>query len=49
MEFRAEAFNIMNMVAFGLPNRTVGSSSFGYITSQGNSPRNVQLSMKIHF
>jgi hypothetical protein len=49
MEFRAEAFNIMNMVAFGLPNRTVGSSSFGYITSQGNSPRNVQLSVKIHF
>ena len=49
LEFRAEAFNILNKVAFGLPNTTVGNTSFGAITSQYNLPRNLQMSMKVHF
>lgn len=49
LEFRAEAFNILNKVQFGLPSGTVGATNFGYITSQANSPRNVQLAMRLHF
>jgi hypothetical protein len=49
LEFRAETFNILNKAAFGLPNTTVGSSSFGNITSQFNLPRNIQVSAKLHF
>jgi hypothetical protein len=49
IEFRAEAFNILNKVDFGLPAATVGGSGFGYITSQYNLPRNVQMSLSLHF
>jgi hypothetical protein len=49
IEVRAEAFNVLNKVDFGMPNSSYGSSSFGYITSQYNLPRNLQMSMKVHF
>ena len=51
VEFRAEAFNILNKADFGLPSSTAGSSSttFGYITSQANLPRNLQVALKVHF
>jgi hypothetical protein len=49
LEFRAEAFNVLNKVAFGLPNTAVGTTNFGYITGQSNLPRNIQMSMKLHF
>ena len=49
LEFRAEAFNILNKVDFGLPAATVGGGGFGNITSQYNLPRNVQVSAKLHF
>lgn len=49
LEVRAEAFNILNKAAFGTPNATVGSATFGYITSQANSPRNIQLGARLHF
>jgi hypothetical protein len=49
LEFRMEAFNILNKADFGLPAATVGGGGFGNITSQYNLPRNVQLSMKVHF
>jgi hypothetical protein len=49
VEFRVEAFNILNKVDFGLPAATVGGSGFGYITSQYNLPRNIQLALKIHY
>ncbi len=49
LEFRAEAFNLLNKVDFALPATTFGATGFGYITSQNNLPRNIQLSMKIRF
>jgi hypothetical protein len=49
LEFRAEAFNLLNKVNFGLPNATLNTSTFGQITSQYNLPRNVQLALKLHF
>jgi hypothetical protein len=49
LEFRAEAFNVLNKVDFGLPAATVGGSGFGNITSQYNLPRNVQVALKLHF
>jgi len=49
IEFRAEAFNVLNKVDFGLPAATFGGTGFGYITSQYNLPRNVQLALKVHF
>jgi hypothetical protein len=48
LQFRLEAFNVLNKVQFGFPNTTVGSSTFGYITSQANLPRNVQAALKLY-
>lgn len=49
LEFRMEAFNVLNKVDFGMPASTFGGGGFGFITSQYNLPRNVQLSMRVHF
>ena len=45
--FRAEAFNTLNRVQFGGPTLTPTSSSFGVQTSQVNSPRTIQGSLRL--
>jgi len=55
-EFRAEAFNLFNNVVFGVPNASVnagldqnGKPKFGAITGQRNTPREMQMSLKLYF
>ena len=49
LQFRLEAFNVLNKVQFGLPGTTFNSTTFGIISSQGNLPRNVQAALKLFF
>jgi hypothetical protein len=54
LEFRAEFFNVFNMVSFSTPDPSVNSATFGAIgttasTGQVNAPRNIQLGLKFFF
>ena len=49
VEFRAESFNAFNTPVFGGPNNNVSSGSFGVISSQANSPRQMQMALKLLF
>ncbi len=49
LEFRAESFNTYNAVIAGNPGTTIGNSSAGLATSQGNTPRQLQFGAKIVF
>ena len=52
LEFRSEVFNLFNRVQFGLPNTTVttaGNPTTGYITTQINQPRLIQLALRLVF
>ncbi len=51
LSFRAEAFNTLNNVTFGGPTTSFTSSTFGEeaTLSQQNTPRNIQLSLRLSF
>ncbi len=49
IEFRLEAFNVLNRVQFAGPDTTVGNATFGRISAQANAPRQVQLGLKAYF
>ncbi|MBM3740871.1 MAG: hypothetical protein FJW39_34430 [Acidobacteria bacterium] len=50
LQFRAEFYNLANMTMFGPPARGVDApATFGLISSQANSPRNIQLGLKYIF
>jgi len=48
LQFRVEAFNLLNRTNFGLPDNFIGSPTFGQILSAGN-PRRLQLALKLLF
>jgi outer membrane receptor protein involved in Fe transport len=49
VEFRAEAFNTFNTPTFGAPTGSISSVNFGKVLGTANSPRQLQLGLKILF
>jgi hypothetical protein len=47
LEFRAEFFNIFNLVNFGLPSNIVLGSGFGLINKTASPSRQIQFSLKL--
>jgi hypothetical protein len=49
VEFRAELFNLFNIVNFGLPSNVVTGSGFGEISRTASNSRQIQFSLKLLF
>jgi hypothetical protein len=49
LQFRGEAFNVLNHPVWGLPNTSLSSTNFGRITSTNGSMRQMQLALKYVF
>jgi carboxypeptidase family protein len=49
LQFRAEFFNIFNIVNFGLPSNIVRGSGFGIISKTAGSSRQIQFSLKLNY
>ena len=47
VEFRAEFFNVFNIVDFGLPSNIVRGSGFGIISKTAGNSRQIQFSWKV--
>ena len=48
-QLRLEAFNALNRVQFSAPGAQAGTTSFGVIGSQANTPRELQVAVKLIF
>ena len=48
VEFRAEFFNVTNTPNFGNPGQALNLGTFGVISSQANTPRQIQFGLKIY-
>jgi hypothetical protein len=49
LDFRAEAFNLPNCAYFNGPSTSIDSATVGRVTSTSNSPRQIQLALKVSF
>jgi hypothetical protein len=48
-QFRSEFYNLFNHAQFAAPNGSVSSQTFGQVTSDVNSPRDIQFGLKLAF
>jgi hypothetical protein len=48
-QFRAEFFNLFNIVQFAPPGEQLGASTFGIVSAQYNQPRLIQFSLRLSF
>lgn len=49
LQLRADIFNVFNRTQFGAPNGTVTNAAFGTVSTQANSPREIQLGLKLYW
>jgi hypothetical protein len=49
LDVRVEVFNAFNRIVWGAPNTDFSSNNFGLITSQDNSPRRMQIGLKLYW
>jgi hypothetical protein len=49
MDVRIEAFNLFNRIVWNAPNSDFSSTNFGLITSQFNTPRQMQIGLKLYW
>jgi hypothetical protein len=49
LDLRMEAFNVLNRVRWGGPQGNVSAANFGKVTTQGNTPRRMQLALRLTF
>ncbi|MGH7867738.1 MAG: TonB-dependent receptor domain-containing protein, partial [Candidatus Dormibacteraceae bacterium] len=49
LQFRAETYNTFNSASFGYPGASIGTGTFGTITSTSNNNRDVQFALKLLF
>ncbi|HMC61423.1 MAG TPA: hypothetical protein VKJ01_19690, partial [Candidatus Solibacter sp.] len=49
LDFRAEAFNLFNRTVFSTPTTNLNSTSFGVVSGQANSPRQMQVALKLYW
>jgi hypothetical protein len=49
LQFRAEFFNLFNIVNFGLPSNVITGSGFGIISRTATNSRQIQFSLKTMF
>lgn len=49
LQFRGEFFNLLNHPNWGLPGTTLGTATFGRITSTTGDPRTLQFALKLLF
>lgn len=49
LELRLESQNAFNHPVFGTPDSSIDDPNFGVVSYQSNSPRQVQLGVKLNF
>ena len=49
LEFRLEAFNVFNDVVFATPGNVINGPNFGVVTSIANTPRQLQVALRLVF